>query len=134
MKKRRERSRKEVRFTLPQAQLASSAADTAKEAQPSPAKPKVPTTKTDDKLQKARQKLEQLKKKKEEAEKANNLTTASDIMYYAIPELEMQIKDLVQKQREEQEKHAAPASRNEEDKKSHQTEVETDSEYSDDGV
>ena len=44
----------EVRFTLPRAQLASSTADTAKEAQSSPAKPDVPPTRTDDELQKAR--------------------------------------------------------------------------------
>ena len=125
-------TRPEVRFTLPRAQLASSTADTAKEAQTSPAKPDVPTTRTDDELQKARQRLEQLKKRKEEAEKAKDLVTASDITYYAIPELEARIEKLLKQQPEEQEKRTAPVSQNKEDKRSHHTEVETESEYSDD--
>jgi outer membrane biosynthesis protein TonB len=121
-----------VRFTLPRAQFASSTADTAEETQPSPAKPDVPTTGTDNELQKERQRLEKAKKRKEEAEKAKDFATASDIVCYVIPDLEAQIEKLSKQQREEQEKRAAPVSQNKEDKRSHQTEVETESDFSDD--
>lgn len=126
------KTRPEVTFTLPRAQLTSSTADIAKEAQPSQAKPYVPPTRTDSELQNARQRLEQLRKRKEEAEKSKDVATASDISFFVIPDLEEKIERLLKQQRKEGEKRAAPVSRNEKDKRSHHTEVETDSEYSDD--
>lgn len=126
------RTRPELRFALPRAQFASSTTDIAKEAQPSPAKSEVPASRTDDELQKARQRLEQVNKRKEEAEKARDLSTASDIIYYAIPDLKAQIEKLLKQQREEQEERVGPVSQTEVDKRSHHTEVETESEYSDD--
>lgn len=125
-------TRPEVRFTLPRTQLVSSTAETAKEAQKSPAKPDNLRSKTDDELQKAHQRLEQVKKRKEEAEKAKDLATAADLTYYAIPDLEADLEKLLKQQREEQEGSAAQVSRNEEGKRSRHTEVETESENSDD--
>ena len=124
--------RPEVRFTFPREQLVSDIVDTAKKAPSSPAKPDYPLTKTDNQLQIVRQKLERLRKRKEEAEKARDVTTAADLTYYAIPELEADLEKLLKQQREEQKNSAAPASQNEEDK-SHQAEVETESEGSEDG-
>ena len=123
--------RPEVRFTLPREQLVSGIADTTKETPSSPVKPATPSTKTDNQLQIVRQRLERLRKRKEEAEKARDITTAADLTYYAIPELEADLEKLLKQQREEQEKAAAPVSQNEEDK-SRQVEVETESEGSED--
>lgn len=125
-------TRPEVRFTLPRTQLISSTAETAKEAQKNPPKPDLFRSNTDDELQKARQRLEQVKKRKEEAEKAKDLATAADLTYYAIPDLEADLEKLLKQQREEQEKPAAQVSRNEEGKIFRHTEVETESENSDD--
>lgn len=121
----------EVRFTFPREQLVSGFVDTTKEAPSSPAKPSTPSTKTDNQLQTVRQRLERLRKRKEEAEKARDITTAADLTYYAIPELEADLEKLLKQQREEQEKSAARVSHNEEDK-SRQPEVETESEGSED--
>ena len=121
----------EVRFTFPREQLVSDVTDTTKEVPSSPAKPDTPLTKTDNQLQIVRQRLERLRKRKEEAEKARDITTAADLTYYAIPELEADLEKLLKQQREEQEKSAATVSQNEEDK-FHQAEVETESEGGED--
>ena len=123
--------RPEVRFTFPREQLVSGVADTTKETSSSPAKPDIPSTKTDNQLQIVRQRLERLRKRKEEAEKARDITTAADLIYYAIPELEADLEKLLKQQHEEREKSAAPVSQNEEEK-SHQAEVETESEGGED--
>ncbi|KAI4280602.1 MAG: hypothetical protein L6R38_004336 [Xanthoria sp. 2 TBL-2021] len=68
----------------------------------------MPTNKTDDELQKSHQKLAQLTRRKEEAEKAKDLTTASDLTYYAIPDLEARIKVLLQQQQREEQDERAP--------------------------
>ena len=122
-------TRPEVRFTFPREQLVSDFADTAKEAPSSPAKPDTPSTKTNNQLQIVRQKLERLRKRKEEAEKARDISTAADLTYYVIPDLEAELEKLLKQQREEQEKSAAPMSQNKEDKP-RQSEVETESEGS----
>ena len=127
-------ARPEVRFTLPQAGLSSGTADAAREARPNPA-PTTPSTKTADELQAARQKLKQLTKRREEAEKAKDLATASDLLYYAIPDLEAKIEKILTQQREEQQQQsAAPASpsKKEGDGRSYRAEVETESENGDD--
>lgn len=128
------KTRPELRFTLPRAQAASGTADIAKKAHPSPVKPRLTPTKTDDELQNARQKLEQVQKRKEEAEKVGDHSTVSDMIYFVIPELEMQIKKLRKMQREEQKEPAVSPSRNEEGTKLKHTLVETDSEDSDDDL
>ena len=122
-------TRPEVRFTFPREQLVSDFADTAKEAPSSPAKPDTPSTKTNNQLQIVRQKLERLRKRKEEAEKARDISTAADLTYYVIPDLEADLEKLMKQQREEQEKSAAPMSQNKEDKP-RQSQVETESEGS----
>lgn len=126
------RTRPEVRFTLPRTHLVSSTTEIAQEAQKSPAKPDNLRSKTDDELQKARQRLEQVKKRKEEAEKAKDLATAADLTFYAIPDLEADLEKLLKQQREEQEGSATQVSQNEEGKRSRRTEVQTESENSDD--
>jgi len=123
-------ARPEVRFTLPR--LASSTRDTANEARKSPAKSDVPGTKVEKRLNEARQKLEKLTKRKEAAEKAKDTSTAADLTYYVIPDLKMQIEKLEKQQRKEEEKQAASKAQNKGDKEPHQTEVETESELSDD--
>ncbi len=127
-----ERTGPEVRFTLPRAQPAFATSDTAKVAQPNPDQPNIPPTSTGEELEKARHRLEQLIKRKVEAQKIKDLGMASDIIYYAIPDLEEKIGRLMRQQREEQEMRAAPASRNEGDKKSYHHGVETESESGDD--
>lgn len=79
-------------------------------------------------LRQARDKLEQLLKKKDEAEKAKNLDMASDLTYYAIPDMRRRIEELERSRQEDQKSsserkqvHAQPA------------EVETDSSGSSDG-
>ena len=124
-------TRPEVRFTFPREQLVSGFVDTAKEAPSSPAKPSTPLTKTDNQLQIVIQRLERFRKRKEEAEKARDITTAADLTYYVIPELEADLEKLLKQQHEEQENSAAPVSQNKEDK-SRQAEVETESEDSED--
>ncbi|KAL8702078.1 MAG: hypothetical protein Q9201_004580 [Fulgogasparrea decipioides] len=125
-------TRPEVRFTLPRAQLASGIAHAPEETKPSPTEPELPTSETDDELQKARQKLEQLERRREEAENAKDLVTASDLIYYAIPDIKAQIEKLRKQQREEQEKRAAAVSQKQGAKESHHTNMETESEDSDD--
>ena len=124
-------TRPEVRFTFPREQLVSGIADTTKKPLSSPAEPNTSSTKTDNQLHIVRQKLERVSKRKEEAEKAGDITTAADLTYHVIPDLEADLGKLLKQQREEQEKSAAPMSQNEEDK-SRQVEVETESEGSDD--
>jgi len=125
--------RPEVRFTLPHARLVSNTADTTNESQASEPKPNVPkTSKMNDELPKLYKKLEEVRKKREECERSGNHNTAADLTYYAIPDLEMRIEVLKEQQREEQKKRSAPLSGNDEDRKSHHTEVETESEDSDD--
>ncbi|KAI4264435.1 MAG: hypothetical protein L6R42_000452 [Xanthoria sp. 1 TBL-2021] len=123
------RLRPELRFTLPQAQVATSTAGTAKEARRSPTNPKNPTNKTDDELQKSHQKLAQLTRRKEEAEKAKDLATAADLTYYAIPDLEARIKVLLLQQRAEQDERAP---QEKEDEGPYRTGIETENENSDD--
>lgn len=127
-----ETTRPEVRFTLPRTHLVSGTAKTAKGAQKGSAKPDKIRSKADDELQKARQRLEQVKKRKEEAEKAKDLATAADLTYYAIPDLEADLEKILKQQREEQEESAAQVSQNKEGKRSRRTEVETESENSND--
>ncbi|KAJ9606006.1 Heat shock protein hsp98 [Cladophialophora chaetospira] len=45
-------------------------------------------------IQEAKMKLEQLKNKRDEAERSNDLQTASDLTYYAIPDVANKIKEL----------------------------------------
>ncbi len=45
-------------------------------------------------IQEAKMKLEQLKNKRDEAERSNDLQTASDLTYYAIPDVAHKIKEL----------------------------------------
>jgi hypothetical protein len=126
-------ARSEVRFTLPRAQLVSNAADTTNESQPSELNPNVPKTpRMDDELPKLHKKVEEVIKKREECVRSGDHTTAADLTYYAIPDLEKRIKVLKEEQREEQKKRSAPLPRNDEYRKSHHTEVETESEDSDD--
>ena len=125
-------TRPEVRFTFPREQLVSGSIDTAKEVPSSPAILVTPATKTDNQLQIVRQKLERLRKRKEEVEKAGDISTAADLTYYVIPDLEADLEKLLKQQREEQENSAASMSRDKEDK-SRFVEVETESEDSDDG-
>ena len=123
----------EVRFTLPRAQLVSSTTDVAKGAQTYSPKPDVPTTKTDDEVRSIRQRLERVKKRKEEAEKAKDITTAFDLSNFVIPDMEAELaKVLKQRQQHEQEASGTPSFQKEEDKMPHRTEVETESEQSDD--
>ena len=111
----------EVRFTLPH-----------RDSRPSPAiEPNLsahlsPETKRTE-LQTALDKLELLNKKKEEAEKSKDVMTASDLTYYAIPELQGRIEKLKKAQQEDKPK--IPAAKKP-DRAPH-TEVETDSESSD---
>lgn len=127
--------RPELRFTLPKAQPTSNTADAGKEAQPKPANPEIPANKTDDELEKSRQKLAQLKKRRAEAENVKDLATASDLTYYAIPDLEAQIKRLLVKQELEEHDKDAPPPKSQEnvDKELHHAEMETESENSDEG-
>ena len=92
-------TRPEVRFTFPREQLVSDFADTTKETPSSPAKPDTPSTKTDNQLQVVRQKLEGLRKRKEEAEKARDISTAADLTYYVIPDLEADLEELLEHER-----------------------------------
>ena len=98
----------EVRFTLPRAQLRPSDRHKNEGVQQNAAKPGIPTTSTDSDLRTARLKLDQYKMKQEAAEKAMDIATASDIRYYAIPDLEARIQQLVELQREEQDKNFIP--------------------------
>ena len=77
----------EVRFTLPRTQ--SNGRNTAV-----PPGTKFETDASSTELQKARDKLESLMKKKDEAEKAKNTSLASDLTYYAIPEMRERIEKL----------------------------------------
>ena len=122
-------TRHEVRFTFPREQLVSDLVGSANEASSTSAKPDTSST-TDNRLHIVRQKLERLRKRKEKAEKDGDSITAADLIYYSIPEVEADLEKLLKQRREELEKSAAPVSQNEEDK-SHQVEVETESEGSD---
>ena len=124
-------TRTEVRFTFPREQLVSGSVDTTQKGPSSPAKPGTSSSKADNQLQIVRQRLERLRKRKEEAEEAKDITTAADLTYYAIPELEADLEKLLLQQREELENSAARVFHNEEDK-SRQAEVETESEGSED--
>ena len=111
-----EPQRPEVRFTLPRAQFTPSDIHKDGAAELNAAKPRVPTTSTDGHLRTARLKLEQYKVKQEVAEKAMDIATASDLRYYAIPDLEERIQFLVSLQRSEQNKHSIPESEKMEEK------------------
>ena len=124
----------EVRYTLPRAQLVSSTTEVAKGARKYSPKSDVPTTKTDHRVRSMRQRLERVKKRKEEAEKAKDTTTAFDLSNFVIPDLEAGLaKVLKRRQQHEQEASTVPSFQKEEDKRPHHTEVETESEQSDDG-
>lgn len=124
-------ARSEMRFTLPRAQLFSHDADIATESRVNLAKPDVPTTKTDDEILSVRRRLERCRRRKVEAENGKDIASAYDLINFGIPDLEAKLENLLTQQRE-QEKLAAPVTQNEESKRSHHTEVETESEYSDD--
>ncbi|KAM0800716.1 hypothetical protein BDR22DRAFT_230643 [Usnea florida] len=126
------RTRSEVRFTLPRMQPVFGTADIAKEAQTNSAKTNVPVPKTDDELHSLRQRLERAKKRKEEAEKAKDVQSAFDLSTYAIPELEAKLEKVLEQQRKEQEKPAAPVSQNQENWRSRPNGVEVESEDEDD--
>ena len=126
------RPRSEVRFTLPRMQPVFGTADTAKEAQTKSAKTNVPVSKTDDELHSLRQKLEGAKRRKKEAEKAKDTQKAYDLTTFAIPELEAKLEKMLEQQRKEQEKSAAPASQNQENWRSRRNGVEMESEDEDD--
>jgi hypothetical protein len=120
-----------VRFTLPHAQLGSSTADTINESQARKPTPNVPqTSKTNDELPKLIEKLERARKKLEECERSEDHQNAADLTYYVIPDLKNRIEK--EQQRVEQETRSAPLSGNDGDRKSRATEVETESEDSDD--
>ncbi|KAL8822934.1 MAG: hypothetical protein Q9191_006342 [Dirinaria sp. TL-2023a] len=82
-------TRAELRYTLPQRIPAFSSP--AVEVLPGSAS-KTSTNTLD--LQQARDKLEQLIKKRDEAEKAKNTTVASDLTYYAIPDMRKRIEEM----------------------------------------
>ena len=122
-------TRSEVRFTLPRAQLVSSATDAVKGAPQESPNPGIPTTKSDDEVRSMRQRLERVKKRKEEAENAKDITTAFDLSNFVIPDMEAELAEVLkQRQRQEHEESVAPLFQKEEDKKPHHTRVETDSE------
>lgn len=77
-------------------------------------------------LRVALDKIEILKKKKEEAEKAKNYANASDLAYYAIPEMEERIAGL---KRDKEKNGKADSAKN--SQQAPRTEIETDSESSD---
>lgn len=81
----------EVRFTLPRLTTTRPVASPPKLPLPSR---KADTSMAAKELQEASEKLERLKKRKDEAEKTNDIQVASDLKYYAIPDLEMRIKAL----------------------------------------
>ena len=126
------RTQSEVRFTLPRMQPVFGTADVAKEAQAKSARTNVPVSKTDDELHSLRQRLERAKKRKEEAEKAKDVQTAFDLSTYAIPELEAKLEKVLEQQRKEQGKSAAPVPQNQEDWRSRPNGVEVESEDDDD--
>ena len=59
-----------------------------------------PRTMVDTELEELRRKLETAKKRKDDAERARDIATASDLMYYAIPELQERIKERERKSQE----------------------------------
>ena len=126
------RARSEVRFTLPRMQPVFGTADITKEAQTKSAKTNVPVLKTDDELHSLRQRLERAKKRKEEAEKTKDVQTAFDLSTYALPELEAKLEKVLEQQRKEQGKSAAPVSQNQENWRSRPNGVEVESEDDDD--
>ena len=85
-----ERSNPEVRFTLPKTGLMSSPSEKVKR---SPAKrPKAHVSPpVGSELEEAYLKLARLLIRQEEAEHVKNLDVASDLLYYAIPDLEIRI-------------------------------------------
>lgn len=115
----------EVRFTLPRAELNG-------QLSPKPdmnARERERNRKErrrEKELKDAREKLELLKKKRDEAEKANNLVLAADLQYYAIPEIDERIRNLVRDQKEDEENNPAQ-------QKAHapRTEIETENEETD---
>lgn len=105
----------EVRFTLPHRDPGSRTATA-----PRSDKPESPTGKSE--LQGALEKLELLKKRREDALKANDNNIASDLAFYAIPDIEQRIQDL----KRDQEKVAETATNDKPDP-APRTEIETDS-------
>ena len=136
-------SHPEVRFTLPNADLVSDVPASTKNAQPDTNAANVIRTKEDADPVAALKKVINLRKRKVLLEAANQFATASDMMMYAIPGLEKQIKALEKQQHEEQLNRDASKTvvwidKNNKlvvslgDKKPFQTEVETESEDDDD--
>lgn len=132
-------ARPEVRFTLPRSQLASSAVEPLEDilapaAEPEEVPPSNPTP--SNQLTKLRQRLESLKAKLQESVEVGNYSRASDLQYYAIPEIEQEILEqetLEQKTLESKKgKAPKPASAKKAGRKSYQAEIETESEQSDD--
>ena len=72
------------------------------------------------------EKLELLKKKKEDAEKSKDIMTASDLLYYAIPEQKSRIERLKKAQQEDE-----PDTRAKKQGHALHIKVETDTESSD---
>lgn len=113
-------AKSEQRFSLPRLNNASSTAG-AQQASDEKSDPII-TIGPD--LQQALHKLELLKKKKDAAVKAKDTNTATDIEYYAIPEVEKRIAELEKKDQGGAE-NKAPVER---EARGPRTEVETDSE------
>ncbi|KAL8869783.1 MAG: hypothetical protein Q9174_004015 [Haloplaca sp. 1 TL-2023] len=111
----------ETRFTLPSAQPAKTKKAPDSKAQPTQTTLETPEDKTSKELNAARVKLEQLKEKQKEAEKSRDIATASDLLYYAIPDQTMKIDHLLKAQKESQDR-----------KKAQQPEVHSGSEEDDD--
>lgn len=111
-------AKSELRFSLPRLNNASSTAGAQHDEKSDP----VITIGPD--LQQALHKLELLKKKKDAAVKAKDTNTATDIEYYAIPEVEKRIAELEKKDQGGAENKAPVES----EARGPRTEVETDSE------
>lgn len=84
------------------------------------------------KLQQAREKLEQLLKKRDEAEKANDISTASDLTYYAIPDMRDRIEKLEGGKKEDQKPKSQKPTPQGKQARAPPTEVKTDSSGSSD--
>ena len=92
----------EIRFTLPSAQPAEKKIETGGKAQPTKTTVEAPEDKSNRDLLAARLKLEQLRKKQLEADKSKDHTTATDLLFYAIPDQQQQIDILQRAQNESQ--------------------------------
>ena len=83
-------------------------------------------------LQQAREKFEQLLKKRDEAEKAGDVPTASDLTYYAIPDMIDRIEKLEGRLKKDQEPKSQQPNLQRKQARAPPTEVKTDSSGSSD--